>query len=309
MFGSATGPAGAAALPGPLQRRLDATAAAFIRPAGAPEVDFSKPKGEPALVPFDSVSWRLFKSPIPLFIGGIAAVLLEFGEPRVRDGVWQHSDFRDNALQRLQRTGLAAMITVYGPHSLARTLIAGVVRRHGAVTGQTADGQTYDANDPELLTWVQATAGYGFTEAYHAFVHPLSRKERAALLVEGLPAAHLYGATTMPGTLAEYEALFETMRDRLEPSPIVGEFLAIMNRVPAFPLPLRPFQRLLVRAAVDILPDWARARLGLQRKRLRPWQRALVRFAARKADRVLIRSSPAVQACRRMGLPDDYLYR
>jgi uncharacterized protein (DUF2236 family) len=305
MFASA----GAIALPKSLQRRLDATADAFICPPGGPAVDFSRPKGESALVSPDSVSWRLFKSPLPLFIGGVAAVLLEFGEPRVRDGVWQHSSFRTGALLRLQRTGLAAMITVYGARSVAERMIAGVVRRHGRVTGETSGGLAYDASDPELLTWVQATAGYGFTEAYHAFVRPLSRDERAALLVEGLPAAHLYGATNMPGTLAEYDALFETMRGRLEPSPIVGEFLDIMARVPAFPRPLRPFQRLLVKAAVDILPDWARTRLGLDGQRLRGWERKLIRLAARNADRVLIRFSPAIQSCRRLGLPDDYLYR
>lgn len=305
MFGSAS----AIALPGPLQRRLDATADAFISPPGGPAVDFSKPRGEPALVGHDSVSWRLFKSPIPLFIGGIAAVLLEFGEARVRDGVWQHSNFRTDALTRLQRTGLAAMITVYGAKSVAERIIAGVVLRHGRVTGETSGGRAYDANDPELLTWVQATAGYGFTEAYHEYVRPLSREERAALLVEGLPAAHLYGATNMPGTLTEYEALFETMRGRLEPSPIVGEFLSIMADVPAFPRALRPFQRLLVKAAVDILPDWARTSLGLDGRGLRGWERGMIKFAARNADRLLIRSSPAVQACRRLGLPDDYLYR
>ncbi len=305
MFASA----GAIALPGPLQRRLDATADALISPPGGPAVDFSRPKGEPALISPDSVSWRLFKSPMPLFIGGVAAVLLEFGEPRVRDGVWQHSSFRTGALLRLQRTGLAAMVTVYGARSVAERMIAGVVRRHGRVTGETSTGQAYEANDPELLTWVQATAGYGFTEAYHAFVRPLSRKERASLLVEGLPVAHLYGATNMPGTLAEYDALFETMRNRLEPSPIVAEFLEIMARVPAFPRPLRPFQRLLVRAAVNILPGWVRTRLGLDGQRLRGWERNLIRLAARNADRLLIRSSPAVQSCRRLGLPDDYLYR
>lgn len=302
--------AGALILPRSLQRRLDATASSFLRPPGGPAVDFARPKGEPALVTPDSVSWRLFRSPIPLFVGGIAAVLLEFGEPRVRDGVWQHSRFREDALKRLQRTGLAAMITVYGARSVAEKMIAGVVRMHGRVAGTAGDGRSYAASDPELLTWVQATAGYGFTEAYHSFVRPLSRRERASLLREGLPAARLYGAVNMPGTLSEYDALFETMRRRrLQPSPIVGEFLSIMAHVPAFPLPLRPFQRVLVRAAVEILPAWARADLGLEARRLRSWEKPMVRLAARNADRLLIRSSPAVQACRRLGLPDDYLYR
>lgn len=296
-------------LPGPLQRRLDATARTFIQPEGTPVVDFSKPPGEPALLAPTPVSWRLFKSPISLFIGGIAAVLLEFGEPRMRDAVWQHSSFRKDPLRRLRRTGLAAMITIYGARSVTERMTAGVVRMHNRVTGKTRDGVPYDASDPDLLSWVQATASYGFTEAYHAFVRPLSIDERRALLLEGRPGAQLYGATNMPSTLARYEALFETMRARLEPSANIHEFLSIMRRVPAFPRPLRWFQQLLVKAAVDILPVWARDRFGLGGRGLQPWERRLVGLAARGADRLLIRASPAVQACRRMGLPDDWLYR
>jgi len=30
---------------------------------------------------------------------------------------------------------------------------------------------------------------------------------------------------------------------------------------------------------------------------------------ARRADRLILRSGPAAASCRRLGLPDDYLYR
>lgn len=48
-----------------------------------------------------------------MFIGGITAVILEFAEPRVRDGVWDHTDFRKNPRGRVQRTGLALMLGMY----------------------------------------------------------------------------------------------------------------------------------------------------------------------------------------------------
>jgi hypothetical protein len=32
----------------------------------------------------DSVSWRIFKDPVSVFVGGIAAVILELAEPSVR---------------------------------------------------------------------------------------------------------------------------------------------------------------------------------------------------------------------------------
>jgi uncharacterized protein (DUF2236 family) len=44
-----------------------------------------------ALVPADSISWRVFKNPLSLVIGGVAAVIMELAEPRVRTGVWEHT--------------------------------------------------------------------------------------------------------------------------------------------------------------------------------------------------------------------------
>ena len=99
------------------------------------------------------------------------------------------------------------------------------------------------------------------------------------------------------------------MLGRLEASDIVLEFLQIMRRMPALPRLLRPMQGLLIRAAVELVPAPVRERLNLgARWNLRPWQRRVVRAAAQAADRLVLCSSPVVQSCRRMGLPDDYLY-
>lgn len=54
-------------------------------------VDFANPPGAPAFTGPDSVSWRVFKNPVALAIGGVAAVLLEFADPAIRSGVWEHS--------------------------------------------------------------------------------------------------------------------------------------------------------------------------------------------------------------------------
>ena len=97
------------------------------------------------------------------------------------------------------------------------------------------------------------------------------------------------------------------MRGRLERSEIVFEFLAIMRSPPVLPLLLRPAQRLLVRAAV-MTPRWARTILELEGVGLYPWEAEVVRQAGALADRIFLNSNPAVQACRRMGLPADYLY-
>lgn len=291
-----------------LRARLEAAARGLMTPDGW-SVDFTAPAGEPALVPADSVSWQLFKNPVTLFVGGVAAVILELAEPRVRAGVWEHSSFRHDPVGRLQRTGLAAMVTVYGARSVAEAMIAGINRRHATIHGRTADGEPYRADDPELLTWVQATAAFGFLEAYAAYVRPVGAADRQRYYAEGVPAARLYGAASAPSSEAELQALFAVMRPRLAPSETLSEFLRLMRGAPLLPPALRGMQRLLVRAAIEIVPAWARERLGLRQDGLRAWERPLVRMAGAAADRLILRSSPAVQSCRRLGLPGDYLFR
>src|SRR5207245_6090534 len=145
-------------------------------------------------------------------------------EPRVRTGVWEHTSFGKRPMDRLQRTGFAAMMTVYGPRSRAESMINRVARLHEGVRGHTPDGRTYCAADPELLTWVHATACFGFLEAYHAFVRPLDADQRTRFYEEGAPVARLYGAESPPASASSVESLFEEMSDHLERSDIVFEF-------------------------------------------------------------------------------------
>ncbi|HEY0858683.1 MAG TPA: oxygenase MpaB family protein [Albitalea sp.] len=272
--------------------------------------DFSRPPGEPALAAPDSMSWQVFKNPLVLFIGGVAAVVLELAEPRVRSGVWEHTSFREQPLERLKRTALASVMTVYGPRSQAEKMIAHVGRLHDRVQGVTPAGRAYRASDPQLLDWVQATACFGFLEAHHAHVRPLGAAQRDRFYAEGGPAARLYGATGAPLSQAQLDALFARMDAGLEASPIVFDFLRIVGEMPAVPWAVRPLQKLLVKAAVQLVPEPLRERLRLIGPywHLSPAQGRLVNALARQADRLLLRSSAAVQSCLRLGLPEDYLY-
>ena len=301
------------ALPSPfplIGRRLDATAHRMLQPPGSFPVDFSRPGGEPALAAADSVSWRVFKNPISLFIGGVAAVILELAHPGVREGVWRHSAFRTHPVERMQRTGLAAMVTVYAARSVACSMIARVVRMHARIHGELPGGETYRADDPELLSWVQATALFGFGQAYNEYVRHLDIDDLDALCRESQPAARLYGATRAPESQRDMDEMFEAAYGRLEPSSVIFDFLKIMRRAPALPLFARPLQPMLIGAAVDLLPDWVRDHIGLTaRHGLNPLEKPIVYQAARAADRIMLPSSPAVQSCLRLGLPADYLYR
>jgi uncharacterized protein (DUF2236 family) len=296
-------------LPGTLQRRLNATLHSFLYGQTRRESDFNRPLREEALVSPHSVSWRIFKNPISLFVGGTAAVILELAEPSVRAGIWEYSSFRKNPLGRLQRTGLAAMITVYGARSIAEPMIARVVRMHAAIRGKTPSGASYSANDPRLLTWVHATAAFGFGEAYNRYVNPLSQGEFDSLYLEGTPVSRLYGAINPPGSVEEMRSLFEAAGPQFAPSPIIFEFLQIMRETIALPRPLHWMQPMLLRAAVELIPSWIRECLGLSESYgLHRHERWLVKVIGASSDRIVLPASPAVQSCVRLGLPANYLY-
>jgi uncharacterized protein (DUF2236 family) len=294
-------------LPWPVRSGLEAAARVLFDIGNQSSNDFLRPPGEVALVPPESVSWRVFKNPLSLFIGGIAAVIMELAEPRVRTGVWEHTTFRLDPIPRLRRTGLAALVTIYAARNTAEAMIARVRRMHDRIAGLTPAGKAYRANDPELLNWVQGTAAYGFLQAYHSYVRPLSGLQRDRYYAEGALAASLYGASAATSA-AELETRFRAMTDQLERSDTLFEFLAIMRSAPILPLPLRPLQPLLIRAAIDLVPDWLLTIVGLTDNGLNTFEAEVVRKIGSFADRVVLETNPAVQACRRMRLPANYLY-
>lgn len=281
----------------------------FAPPPGLPAVDFTAPLGAPALFTPDSVTWRVMKNPISLTIGGVAAVILELAEPRVRTGVWEHTSFRRDPAGRIRRTGYAAMATMYAPAESAKRLIAAVSRRHAAVSGTTPAGAPYRADDPELLTWVNATAAFGFLEAYRRFVRPLPAEACDHYYAEGAAAAALYGAEAR-GSVREIEDLFAAMRPKLERSDIIFEFLEIMRNAPLGPAAGRPLQRLAIRGAVEITPTWAREILGLDKRfGLPPGGAMVLRLLGAASDMIAVKDAPPAQASVRLGLKADYLYR
>lgn len=272
----------------------------LMRPPPGLAFDFSQPAGEAALAPHDGISWQVFANPVSLFVGGVTAVLLELAEPSVRSGVWDHSSFQRDPATRLRRTGAAAMMTVYGPRSQAEKMIAHVVRMHGRVKGFTPGGVAYHANDPRLLDWVQATASFGFTEAYHRYARPLDAIEKDTAFAEAGPAARLYGATGAPRSWAEWERMLSTTAPGLEGSAILDDFMRIMGQAPILPARLRPLQRLLVRAAVEITPEPVRSLPQLRGRGLRFGEAALVRLLARAAVLLPLGDTPQAQAARRL---------
>ena len=226
----------------------------LIDPDGDADEVFLRPPGESALIAAGSVSWRVFKNPLTVYIGGVTAVLLQLAEPRVGAGVWQYTSFRERPMDRLRRTAHAAMLTVYGPRSRAESMIAGVNRMHSRVRGTANDGRSFRADDPELLDWVHGTACFGFLEAYLAYVRPLTPEERDQFYAESASVARLYGAISAPESQAALAALFERSEAQLQRSDVVFEFLDIVRGMSLLPAPLRPLQGILTAAAIRLVP-------------------------------------------------------
>lgn len=274
------------------------------------KVDFAAPVGEPAYLAPDSVQWRVFKNPIALGVGGVAAVLLEFADPRIRSGVWDHSTYKADPIGRSRRTGMAAMVGVYGPRSAARRVIQGVTNMHAQVGGKTPDGRPYQALDRELLDWVSATAAYGFVTAYHRFVQPLTPAEHDAFYREGEAIARLYGVETPIRSSADFMTMMDGLLPGFEAHPIVREFLDIIASGKAAPGVPKVFHHALARASVSLLPPNVREVLRLGREfDLRASDRVALKLAGSLAERLPVPNSPPCEAAVRLGLPKDFLYR
>lgn len=274
------------------------------------KIDYANPPGEPAYLHPGSVHWRVYKNPIALAVGGVAAVLLEFADARIRSGVWDHSTYKADPIGRSKRTGIAAMVGVYGPQAAARRVIQGVTNMHTRVVGNTPKGEAYKALDTELLDWVSATAGYGFLNAYDRFVSPLSEAEKTRFYGEAGPIARLYGVKHSPANQAEFMAMMDKLAPRFEPHPIVEEFLGIIQSGKAAPNAPKFLHKALARAAVSLLPPIVRQKLALGREwDLTPFDALALKAAGKLAEKIPVKGSPPCQASARLGLPADFLYR
>ncbi|MCW3797142.1 oxygenase MpaB family protein [Sphingomonas sp. BN140010] len=246
--------------------------------------DFLEPAGEPGIAAPNSMSWRVFGNPVSMAVGGVAAVLLELGEPRVRAGVWDHSSFRTDPAGRIRRTAYGAMLTVFAAESRFAAYASRVNAIHAAVAGAADDGRRYRASEPDLLRWVQTTAAFGFVEAYEQLVEPLGPGQRDQFCAEAAVGARYYGVTEPPETAASMRALIATSVPQLTPSPVLGEFLAIMRNAPILPSAVRRLQPALVRAALGLVGPEALAAMTLDGEAQwtageRRWWRRLARVA------------------------------
>ena len=236
-----------------------------------------------ALFAPDSVAWRVHGDVVTMMIGGTASLMLQMLHPAVLAGVWDHSDFRNDMMARLRATAKFIARTTYDHADEGRAILDRVRGIHDHIRGVLPDGTPYEANDPALLAWVHVTEATSFLDAWLRYGEPnmsLADQDRyfaeMAVIGEGL------GADPVPRSRAEANALIQSMRSQLyvdhRTREVAGLVLAQRVGPPSAEVP----SRILMQAAVDLLPAWAQDLHGLTSPRLsRPGVRAGALLMAR----------------------------
>jgi uncharacterized protein (DUF2236 family) len=125
---------------------------------------------------------------------------MQLAHPLVAAGVADHSGFASDPLARLRRTLDSTLAIVFGTRAEADAAVGRIGRVHGAVhgtlpepAGRFAAGTSYDANDPDLAMWVQATLVDTTFTVYPLIVGALTRDEMDRAYAESKIVARLLG--------------------------------------------------------------------------------------------------------------------
>ncbi|WP_217476410.1 oxygenase MpaB family protein [Stutzerimonas stutzeri] len=267
-------------------------------------VDYENPPGDPGLFGPDAVCWRVHGDFTSMMVGGISALLLQALHPLALAGVWDHSNFREDLLGRLRRTGQFISATTFGSQADAQRLIERVRTIHLQVTGHAPDGRRYAASDPELLTWVHVAEVSSFLKAHLRYLNPaLSDQAQDRYYAEVARIAEALGAREVPRSRQAVADYLQAIQPQLRCDERSREIVRVLFEAPAPSHLAKPFGALMMRAGVDLLPDWASQMLDLQQSGP---ERQLIRFGVRRTAPVLrwaVRSGSVHRARRRMGLP------
>ena len=230
--------------------------------------------------------WRIHAD-TSMFIGGIRALLMQSLHPVALQAVVDYAGFRRDFWGRFQRTSRYLALTTYGTVPDAERAIAAVRAIHRRVTGTTADGRPYSADDPHLLMWVHIAEVDSFLKAFQVFGAERPTADEADEYVRqmGSVAARL-GVIDPPVTVAELMSIMDSYRPELsgmtEGAREASDLLLVH---PPFAGITRAAYHVLAAGAVSILPAWARTELLLPALPLT--ERALIKPLGRSAMQTL----------------------
>jgi uncharacterized protein (DUF2236 family) len=232
------------------------------------------PSSDQALFPPGSVIRRVHGDVTTMMVGGVAALLTQMLHPKALGGVWDHSDVESDQLGRLRRTARFIAVTTFGHRDSAVAAVDKVKAIHDQVNGTLPDGSTYDANDPWLLAWVHIAGAINFLDGWRRYAEPsMSARDQDTYFAESGEVARLLGADPIPHTRPAAERLIRDFLPELRADDRSRTFRDLILRSPARSLKEMPVQHLLMNAAVDLMPDFAREMHGLTRPPLSPMVR------------------------------------
>ncbi|HJP69709.1 MAG TPA: oxygenase MpaB family protein [Sphingomicrobium sp.] len=222
------------------------------------------PASDEALFPRGSVIRKVHGDVTSMMVGGIAALLTQMLHPEALSGVWDHSDVSEDQQGRLRRTARFIATTTFGHRDSAMAAIARVKAIHEKVSGRLPDGSEYRAADPWLLSWVHVAGAVNFLDGWRRYGEPrMSRSDQDLYFEQSGEIARLLGADPVPRTRAEAERLIEDFQPELQTDDRSRAFRDLVLRSPAQSISEVPVQLLMMNAAVDLMPEFARRMHGL----------------------------------------------
>ncbi|MDI3387781.1 oxygenase MpaB family protein [Streptomyces sp. B-S-A8] len=221
-----------------------------------------------------------------MFVGGLAALLLQSLHPLAMAAVDAHSGYRGDPWGRLQRTSTFLATTTYGPADSAQAACERVRSVHAGVHGHTPDGVPYRASDPHLLLWVHTAEVACFLLAHQTFgARPLNAAGCDGYVADAARVARALGVPDPPMSYREVRALLGRFRPELRGTPAARDTARFLLLRPPLPVAALPFYGALAVNAVALLPRWATAELRIPR-------------LGRSAERLLVR--PVGGGCTRV---------
>jgi uncharacterized protein (DUF2236 family) len=206
-----------------------------------------------------------------MVVGGIAALLTQMLHPKALGGVWDHSDVGEDQLGRLRRTARFIAVTTYGEREAALQAIAKVNAIHEQVKGSLPDGSQYHATDPWLLAWVHVAGAINFLDGWRRYAEPaMSMSDQDRYFAESAEIARLLHADPAPRTRAEANRLIADFLQELRVDERTRAFRELVLKAPPKSLREAPVHMLLMKAAIDLMPEFARRLHDLSRPILPP---------------------------------------
>lgn len=226
-------------------------------------------------------------------LAGARAILLQIAHPAVGQGVADHSDFVDRAVNRLHGTLSYLYVLHYGTPEDVRAVRRRVNRAHVPV-----HGPGYTAFDPELQRWVAATLTQSMLQLYEGAFGALDPEEADDIVRRSVVVgtALQMPEELWPETRAAFDTYWEAQLARLEVTPQARRVAHDLLGASIAAWYLRPFGPYLRLLTAGLLPAPLRAPFGFcwDDRQERRFARTLRRtFAVYRLLPAVVRTAPS----------------